>query len=142
MIVAKNSWQAAFGVAAIVALTLAVPAWARGPLRGRFSTPHAAPRAPGLLTQLIFPCRAACVNTARDCDDSADSEALTCISDACTTEVETAQTACGTDRTSEACHDAVSALQTCSESCLTTRQSALSDCREALATCRAACATE
>lgn len=137
--VARNNWKAMVELVAALALTLAVPAWAHGPSHGTFGEAHAAPRAPGLLTQLIFPCQAACINSARDCDDTADAAALTCISGACATEVDTAQTACATDRTSQACQDAISALQTCSASCLTTRQSALTTCRTTLTTCRAAC---
>ena len=138
----RNNWKSMLGLVTVLTLTLAGAALAHGPSRGGFGEPHAAPRAPGLLTQLIFPCQAACVATARECDDSADADALTCISAACPTEVSAAQTACAADRTSQTCRDAIGALQTCSDSCLTTRQTALTACRSALATCRTACAAE
>ena len=140
--ITRDNWKATVGLATVLSLTLAASALAHGPSHAGFGASHAVPRAPGLLTQLIFPCQAACVTTARECDDTADSDALTCISAACSTEVSTAQTACATDRTSQACRDAITALQTCSDSCLTTRGTALTACRSALATCRTACAAE
>jgi len=139
--ITMNNWKSTAGLVTVLTLSVATAALAHGPGRG-FGEPHAAPRAPGLLTQLIFPCQAACVTTAQQCDETADSEALTCISAACPTEVTAAQTACGADRTSQACRDAISALQTCSDSCLTTRQTALTACRTALTACRTACAAE
>src|SRR5712692_7905076 len=135
--IARNNWKSMTKLAVVLTLTLAVPAWAEGgfgpPHDGPgFGPPHGGgfgpgfgPRAPGLLTQLIFPCQAGCSSTARDCADAADSAALTCVSGACAAEIDTAQTACAADRTSADCHDAIDALRTCAASCLTTRQSAL-----------------
>jgi hypothetical protein len=95
--------------------------------------------AASVLMQLVYPCLADCSATAGTCNDSADSTALTCISDACGTEVETAQTTCAADRTSQECQDATSALRTCGQSCLETRKTAITACRDELEACRTTC---
>jgi len=145
----RTLWVFAGTLAAALAVALTVPAWAHGPdhsvMSGMgFPGPDrgpilGVPHAPGLLSQLIFPCPAECANTAAECSSGADSTALSCISAACGTEIQTAQTACGASRFSQDCVTAVTALQTCSTSCLTTRQTTLQGCRDALTTCRAAC---
>jgi hypothetical protein len=95
--------------------------------------------AANVLMQLIYPCLADCSAAAGTCNDSADSTALTCISDACATEVQTAQADCAADRTSQECQDAISALRTCGQSCLETRKTAITACRDELDACRTAC---
>jgi hypothetical protein len=147
MITRKNV-RTMFVLAAVLTLVVAIPAWARGPSRAGFGVGHmlrpggpkpVAPPPRGLLGQLIYPCPAACFNTAKTCYEGADTDALACISAACATAIQTAQAACATDRRSEACRDAVSDLATCSDSCLDTRETTVRACREALNDCRAAC---
>jgi len=151
----KQNWKSmiTFGVA--LGLTLAAPAWAHGPGRGDLggtpppgAPPPGAPRPPvaharGLLAKLIFPCAAECADKAQACNETAEDKALTCISTtACVDdEVLAAQTACGADRASQACYEAVSAVQTCSASstCLTTWKSDGAECRADFTTCRTAC---
>ena len=145
----KNCWLSAGTLAAALAVAVTLPAWAHGPdqsVMGRMGFPGpergpilVPPHAPGLLSQLIFPCPAECANTADECSSGADSTALSCISSACSAQIGTAQTACGASRFSQDCITAVTALQTCSASCLTTRQTTLLGCRDTLTTCRAAC---
>lgn len=147
--IVNNTWKSLIGIAAL-AVAVATPVLAHGPSRGdngstnppapkpalmRPDTPHAR----GLLAQLIYPCQADCFGAAKTCNDTADSTALGCISSACSAEVTTAQTACATDPSVQACRDAVAALKTCSDSCLSTRQTSLTACRDALTTCRTAC---
>jgi hypothetical protein len=93
----------------------------------------------GVLQQLIFPCQAECRDSAQACGETATSEGVTCIQSACTTQVQAAQTACAADRTAQVCKDAVGALRTCGESCLTTFQTAASACRDTAESCRDAC---
>jgi hypothetical protein len=98
----------------------------------------------GLLAKLIFPCQAECADKAQACNETAEDKALTCISTtACVNEVEAAQTTCEADRASQACYDAVSALQTCgaSSTCLTTWKSDGAGCRADMTACRTACDT-
>jgi hypothetical protein len=146
----NTNWKSMITVGAMLGSTLAVPVWAHGPGHGgigRGEPPVSQPAMPrpmvphvrGLLGQLIFPCPADCDDKARACYDAADSAALTCITGACGTEVSTAQAACEVDRGSQACRDAVTALHTCSASCLETRKTAITTCRTDLYSCRTAC---
>ena len=125
----------------IFALIAAAPAFAhggRGPGPGRPSGVRSL-HSRGVLGQLIFPCQAACADTAQSCVDSADSTATSCISSACPDEVSAAQTACQADRSSDACETAVEALRGCADDCLDTRATAVAACRDALTDCHAAC---
>jgi len=146
----KQNWKPMITFGMVLGMTLAAPAWAHGPGRGDFgggTPPPGAPRPPvgharGLLAKLIFPCEAECADKAQACNETAEDKALTCISTtACADEVLAAQTACGTDRTAQACYDAVSALQTCatSSTCLTTWKADTTTCRSDMNTCRTAC---
>jgi hypothetical protein len=140
----RNICRSIVGLAALLTLTMAVSAWAHGPSRGGFGGPgllgiKSGGPAGGLLQELIYPCQADCANNARTCSDTADADALTCISGACATEIQTAQSECATDRGAQTCKDAVTALRTCAQSCLSTRQTALTACRDALGSCREAC---
>ena len=150
----RRNWKSMVTLTVLLGAGLAVPVWAHGGERGgrgRPEHPMGQPSAPrpmtpharGLLGQLIYPCQAACDDTARDCYDAADTKAVNCISasDKCATQVGAAQTACQADRTSQACYDAVVALHTCSASCLETRNTDLTACRTALQSCRTACTT-
>src|SRR5262245_8413975 len=124
----RNDWKTAIGVVALFAGIAAAPVWAFGPGgRGQFGPPpgpggHPGGRPGGFLMQLVFPCQAACGDTARSCSESADSEAIACVSAACAAEITAAQTACDSDKRSDACKEAVNALRTCADSCLDTRQ--------------------
>ena len=148
----RKNWKSMITLGVLLGSALALPVWAHAAGRGGIGKPERpmgqpsvprpmTPHARGLLGQLIYPCQAACDETARDCYDAADSTAVNCITTACPTQVEAAQTACQADRTSQACYDAVTALNTCSTSCLDTRNSALGTCRTALQSCRTACTT-
>jgi len=96
----------------------------------------------GVLQELVFPCQAACRNAAEDCIEPLKADAVTCVQDACATQVQAAQTACAADRTAQACRDAVRAVRTCGESCLTTLQTGVAACRDTDQSCRDACDTE
>lgn len=132
---------------ALLMLGLTIPAGARGPGRGgpgAAGLPGPGPEggfAGGVLEQLISPCRAGCLATARDCRDAAETSVLSCVQDVCATEITTAQSACATDRTSQSCQDAVSALRTCAQTCLETFHDAVTACRDALGVCRDTCDT-
>ena len=52
----------------------------------------------GVLSQLIFPCEAACAATAETCVDTANDAAVACVSGSCAAEITAAQTACEADR--------------------------------------------
>ena len=100
--------------------------------------PALAQRPPGgppvgrLLEQLIDPCRTTCFDTVRTCHDTAEAEALASAQSTCATEIQTAQRACATtNRPSQACQDAVSALRTCAQSPLTAFRSAVNACNNA-----------
>jgi hypothetical protein len=145
---ARRYWKLIVPTVAVLALTLAAPAWAhpgRGGPRGggpRGGAGHIRPRAlhlGGLLQQLLFPCDAACIDDVRDCHGTADDNALSCVTDACPTEIDAARAACTDDSTTQECRDALSALRDCSEPCLETRAGDLDVCREALSNCRDAC---
>jgi len=142
----RNTRKAMVGLVALVAGALAAPVWAHGPEHGGFFRPPGPPgihpgRPGGLLLQLVYPCQADCVSAARKCSDTADSDALSCVSAACSTEIDTTQSACAADQRDQACLDAVNALRTCGQSCLSTRQTALIACRDGLGVCREACST-
>jgi hypothetical protein len=131
-------------LAAALAVGVALPALARGP-RGRgISRPMQARalHSHGLLGRLIFPCPADCVETTQDCLDTANTEALSCATDACGTEIAAAQAACGEDRSSDECEDAVDALADCADECLDTHADAVDVCRDTLRDCRDACESE
>jgi len=141
--IGRNILRSMVGLAAVLTLTAAA-VWAHGPERGGFGgpglrDPRAGGPAGGLLQQLIFPCQADCANNLHTCSDTADADALTCVSGACSTEIQTAQTECTADPSAQACRDAVTALRTCAQSCLGIRQTALGVCRDQADTCRAAC---
>ena len=142
MIATRNrTWMVALS---IVAMCAAAPALAHGgpggPPPGRPSGIKAL-YSRGLLGQLIFPCEAECASTAETCAETAEAEALSCISSACPDEVTTAQTACGADRSSSDCKDAVAALYTCGSTCLTTHSTAVMACRTTQNDCRTACSS-
>lgn len=96
----------------------------------------------GLLARLIFPCQAACAETARTCGDAANSEALTCVSDDCPAEIAAAQADCAEDRRADECRDAVGALAECADSCLDTRSEAIDVCRDLVMDCRDTCESD
>jgi hypothetical protein len=128
----------------IFALIASTPAFAHGghgPGAGRPSGVRAL-HSRGVLGQLIFPCQAACTDTAQSCAESADSTATSCISSACPDEITAAQTACAADRSSDACESAVEALRDCAADCLDTRATAVGICRDALRDCNAACESD
>ncbi len=127
---------------AVLALGLAVPAWAHGVAGlGSAARPSGLRElyAPGLLGQLLYPCQADCAAAAETCADGANSDALSCISSDCPTEIKTAQTACATSRSSSDCRTAVTALVQCADSCLTARSPAIATCHGTLNDCRSAC---
>ena len=111
--------------------------------------PHGGPGFPGpgpggppagrLLERLIDPCRPACFDTARNCHDTAEAEALTSAQSSCASEIQTAQSACATNRAAQACRTAVSALRTCAQPSLTSFRSAVSACHNTVETCVEAC---
>ncbi len=152
MMLRKSHWTTVIGLVAGFGLILSVAAEARGlrpsafagrgPERGGEVRPPMHPH--GLLEQLIFPCKAACSNEARSCNEAADSAALTCISDACSAEIAAAQTACaaGASYTASGCYDAINALQACGDSCLTQHQSDVATCFATLGDCLDACAAQ
>lgn len=124
------------GVAlALLLLSTSGSVWAR-PFGGGGGFPG------GVLGQLIYPCQAACRDTARDCSTAAEDEAVACIQNACATETETAESACVDDRTSQACKTAVTALRTCGASCLITLKSEVASCRAAQTDCVTACTAD
>jgi len=133
--------KALLAMLSLVTLLAAHTALAERPHGGPgFAGPRpGAPPIGGLLERLIDPCRTACLDTVRNCHDTADTEALTCIQDACATEVQTAQSACADNRPSQACRNAVSALRACSQSCLPSLRSAVSACHDGLDDCLDAC---
>ncbi len=94
-----------------------------------------------LVEQLLFPCRNDCVQAEDGCQNTAESAALTCASNACGTDISNAQTDCAAGRTSQACLTDVSALITCvrTSTCVTTESSALSTCANNYKLCVAAC---
>ena len=133
-----RTWIAA--VSGLLVLGLAVAAEAHG--RGGFGGGFGGPGFPGsgaLLGRLLFPCPAACRDTAESCTATADSAALTCVEGACAAEITAAQTACKDDRRSQACRDAVNGLRECADTCLNTRRTAVGACRDALGDCLDAC---
>ena len=133
-----------FAALALLLVGLTLPVWAHGFPRGgpgqdgpRFG--HGGPPFGGILGRLIYPCQAACFEGSRDCFETADSEALACITAPCSTEIAAAQSACASDRRAAACHDAVHALRDCGDSCLESRDSAFSACRATVDDCRSKC---
>ena len=112
--------------------------------------PHGGPGFPGpgpggppagrLLERLIDKCRPACFDAARDCRDKAEADALVSVPSHCTSsEIPTAQSACATNRASQACQDAMRALRTCAQPSLTSLRSAVSACHNDAETCVEAC---
>ena len=141
---AKKHWALTLLMSAPVGLALIAsvsanggPGSGRGGLRG--IPPSRAGHPVGVLRELIYPCPAACNEIAKDCNETADTAALACVSDACPTEITAAQTACADDSRSDACQTAVTALRTCAATCLDTRATAITACRTALRTCADAC---
>lgn len=127
---------------ALLTLCMAATAFAQG---RRGATPPrggGAPHSRGVLGQLVFPCPAACADDARDCTESANDDAVSCIGTACPTEVTAAQDACTEDKRSEECKAAIGALAECADSCLDTYSTAVGACRTALGECREACTAE
>lgn len=99
----------------------------------------AGPHVGGVLEQLLYPCRAACNATARDCGDMQEDTAVSCIDAACSAQIAAAQAACASDNASQACRSAASALSACSQSCLTTFRTAVIGCHDARAACLITC---
>ena len=131
-------WIAA--TAGLFVLGVALTAEARGPHGG--GGPGFGGRGPGagsLIGRILFPCPAACDDTAHSCMMTADSAAVTCVEGACAAEITAAQTACADDRRSDECRAGVSTLRECGADCLDTRSTAASACRDALDTCLEAC---
>jgi len=122
----KQNWKLVMTFGMALGLTLAAPAWAHGPGRGdlggmppdrgtaarRTTAPGHTPAAAGEVDLSLSRRNA---RTRHRPAMKRRGQGLTCISTtACVDEVQAAKTACGTDRASQACYDAVSALQTCS----------------------------
>jgi hypothetical protein len=118
----------------MLAVGFTAPAWARGAHGGGGGFGGGG----HVFEELIFPCRAACSETARGCFETASSTASSCIASACSAQVTAAQDACKGGR-STTCRSAVSALRECGESCLDTRAGAAEACRSDRNTCVAAC---
>lgn len=114
------------------------PGGGRGPGMGGIR-PSRGERPVGILRQLVFPCPAACNDTAKDCNETAENAALACVSAACETEIGAAQTACADDLRADACKTAFADLRECAADCLDTQATAVRACRDALATCVDAC---
>ena len=131
-----------YGSAAIFVMMLAAsgPAVAQGPRGG--GPGGRGGRYPGVIRQLVFPCEAACRETAKDCGESAEATAFDCVSAACSNEITAAQDACASDRTTDPCRTAISALRDCGSGCTDTERTAQTACRSALGDCVDACATE
>ena len=133
----KKNQQLLVALVALFMLSLGFSeaVWARGERGGaeRRGFPG------GVLQQLIFPCQTECRDSARDCAEDAENEGVTCLQSACATQIQAAQTACATDRTSQTCKDTVIALRTCGDSCLSTLQAGVTACRDTEQSCREAC---
>jgi hypothetical protein len=134
-----------FASVSLLVLALALPALAQRPRHGGLGPdgfpgpgPHGGGPG-GVIAKLIFPCDAACFDTVRTCAETADAEAVSCLSAACSTEVTAAQNACSADRAAQACRTAARAVRDCGASCLDTLETAHDACHDALSTCREAC---
>ena len=143
MIVKRERRSTVVSALAILFLSLAVSAWGHDFSRGTFGrrevTERRGPHSGGLLLRLIFPCRGDCFDTARTCDETAESAAVTCAEQTCDAAIQTARTACQPDPTSDDCQTARTALLACVQPCLDTERSAVTSCRITLAACLTAC---
>lgn len=143
--IGKNNWTLVVAALAILTLTVATRGWAHGPSdRGEVRGPgvpgeYGFRPYGGLLQQLIYPCRSACVQAEQSCAESVESAAVTCATQTCDAEVQSAQTDCAASRMSQTCRDDISALRTCVEPCVMTQSSAITTCLDTFKTCLAAC---
>ena len=143
--IGRKHWKLVVATLAILTLTLAARGWAHGPGdRGGFGGPpsiggYGLRSFGGLLQQLIYPCRSDCVQAEQSCAETAESAALSCATQTCDAEIQSAQTDCTTSRTSQACRDDVSALRTCVEPCVMTQSTAVTTCLDTFKTCLGAC---
>lgn len=135
----KKQQKLFIAVGALVALTIGIhqSAWARGDGDGIGRRGFSG----GVLQQLVFPCQATCHESARDCTEPLETEAVASVQSSCATQVSTAQTACAADRRATACRDALTALRACGESALTSLQTGIAACRDTQASCIDACET-
>src|SRR5262252_10206974 len=85
---------------AVVGLSLATAAWGHGFWHGRQGLGgdgedggHGGCSG-RLIQQLVFPCRARCVDAVKSCVGNAKEPAATCVSDACPDEIAAAKSAC------------------------------------------------
>lgn len=145
-----HSWKLIAAVLMTAATALIAPAWARPfPHGGGLGHLGGPPDGPGgfggmlhfgpLVEQLIFPCRNDCMQAERTCMEAAESAALTCATQTCDAQIQSARTDCAADRASQACLTDVSALITCVQPCLVTEAAALPTCAATYKACVGAC---
>jgi len=85
-------------------------------------------------------CVSTCQTTLMGCKMTADSAEHTCFSD-CGSLITTAEQACESDPTSDACTAALNAAQACVQPCAKTQRTAQQACVQAAQTCIGACPT-
>jgi hypothetical protein len=95
----------------------------------------------GLLTELLYPCRADCAAAARVCATASESDAVTCAEDTCESEISTARGACATNPSASDCQDARTTLLGCIRPCRETQQSDFAACGSTLQSCLSTCGT-
>src|SRR5262245_206913 len=128
-------------VLGLMTLLAAHPALAQRPHGGPgFLGPGpGGPPAGRLLERLIDPCRPACFDTARNCHETAEANAMASVQSPCAAQIQVAQGVCTTSRTSPDCQNAVRALRTCAQPYLTSLRSDFNACRSAAEACVDAC---
>jgi hypothetical protein len=89
--------------------------------------------ASNVLEALVFPCPADCHKTSQACLRTADDDARTCVTAACATQIEAAQTACIVR--DDKCRAAFETLKECATTCLDAHETAVTSCLDNLAAC-------
>jgi len=145
----KREIKLMLSILSILAMGLTVDAWAGGLPRhsrggpdggpGPGAPPHGFAHFSRLAERLIYPCRDDCVEAQHTCTETAEAAALTCAEQTCGTTVDAARADCATERRSQACQDAVSALQTCIQPCIDSQSSAVTSCLDTFQACLGAC---
>ena len=131
------NWGGKLIAATAVAFGLTGVALGFGHGRGHHG-PMGPDNADRILERVVHPCHATCFDESRTCSEAVNSTASSCVTNSCSGDVSTAQTACKSGKTS-ACQNAMGTLRTCAQTCTDTAATSGQSCRTTMASCLGKC---